>query len=106
MTVPVLAPQRVAVDPRLDLIEDVIGRRSIRTSGPQRIVSPDGHDQVWLLDLRPVLLDGAARHPDERPHGRLSVVPEHSEGRHRHLPQVCVDTSGDEILRCAQDDKK
>src|SRR5258708_3626082 len=49
-----------SIDERLGFLQDLIGRRSVVTSDQQRIVSPSGREQTWLLDLRPVLLNGRA----------------------------------------------
>ncbi|MDP1750680.1 MAG: PQQ-binding-like beta-propeller repeat protein [Reyranella sp.] len=62
MTAPQSAsPSLVApADDRLAFLEAFIRRRSIVTSAQQRIVSPNGREQTWLVDLRPVLLNGRA----------------------------------------------
>lgn len=49
-----------STDDRLAYLDAFIRRRSIVTSDRQRIVSPKGQEQTWLIDLRPVLLNGRA----------------------------------------------
>ncbi|WP_376961171.1 PQQ-binding-like beta-propeller repeat protein [Azospirillum sp. A26] len=47
-------------DERLDHLDEMIRSRGIVTADRQRIVSPKGREQSWLIDLRPILLNGRA----------------------------------------------
>jgi ATP-binding cassette subfamily B protein RaxB len=45
-------------DARLAVLADLIRAELVTATEEQRIVSPTGQEQTWLLDLRPVLLNG------------------------------------------------
>lgn len=50
-------------DSRLKALSDIISSRAIHHSDETtKIMSPRGETQIWLIDLRPVLLDVAALH--------------------------------------------
>ena len=48
------------ISEKLERLKAIVRARSLVTDSQQRIVSPLGSDYRWLVDLRPVLLDGEA----------------------------------------------